>query len=526
MNKINFFLPAEICKSSIDEHGREVMEMEGIASTTDQDSDEEELNPSGYDLKPFLDNGIVNWNHRSKDNPDTVVGEPVIATITPDNKMYVKVRLYPDMEKARQVYNLGKVLEKNSSTRKLGFSIEGIPLERDPFNKKRILKAKITGLAITPTPKNKNTFASIVKGEYSEPFVEEEEDEEIEKMITTSTVAPTTEESLEGVKKQENIKKSQVYGLISKSLDTKSPEVLIKVYDFITENNMSHSVEEIEKALSTLKDSLVKNNEETIEKGESTNQVEQKEVQKIEKSEDVKEDTIEKGEQKEETEIEKSAKECWEKGMTASSLAESLIRKGYPLDLSVSTANSIISKMESERQGGTIEKMPEVSSSISKSEVSEMIEESNNKQLESFEKSLESKFDSVIETFKSIAVSSAEKIEELEKEVELQKGENEKLSKSLKEPNPRKSVTTYKERFDEENIEKSNSSTSLIDSFDMSSREGRESLCDAILEKKQESIVKGEDFDDEILKAIPSIEISGVVTNPKLLQKLRILFKD
>jgi hypothetical protein len=72
-------------------------------------------------------------------------------------------------------------MEKSKSKRRPGFSIEGIPLERDPFNKKRITKAKITNVAFTMSPVNTNSYAEIVKGQqkadYLEPVFSKEETE-------------------------------------------------------------------------------------------------------------------------------------------------------------------------------------------------------------------------------------------------------------------------------------------------------------------------------------------------------------
>ena len=59
-------------------------------------------------------------------------------------------------------------------------SIEGKALERDPMNPKRITKALITGLAITPTPVNANTSLDLVKGIQKDDYVDLKFEEEIE----------------------------------------------------------------------------------------------------------------------------------------------------------------------------------------------------------------------------------------------------------------------------------------------------------------------------------------------------------
>lgn len=167
-NNFRFFLPFEIQKSK-DENGKEVevMKVSGIASTADRDSDEEVLDPQGFDLSYFNQHGYVNWNHQAGNNPDAVIGEPTKAEIRKEG-LYVEAILYPESPTAVKVFNLAKTLEKSSDKRRLGFSIEGKVLERDSLDERYVKKAKITGLAITATPKNSKTFLDIIKGNFSD----------------------------------------------------------------------------------------------------------------------------------------------------------------------------------------------------------------------------------------------------------------------------------------------------------------------------------------------------------------------
>ncbi len=157
-----FWVPAEISKAKT-VTGKEKWVFKGIASTADEDTDGEVLVPQGFDLSYFLTDGFVNWNHQSKNNPSAIIGEPIKAEIRPEG-MYVETELYQGSEVAKGVWELGQILEKSKSGRKLGFSIEGKVLEKDPDDENKIIRAKITGLAITPSPKNKSTFADVVKG--------------------------------------------------------------------------------------------------------------------------------------------------------------------------------------------------------------------------------------------------------------------------------------------------------------------------------------------------------------------------
>ena len=88
----------------------------------------------------------------------------------------------------------------------MGFSIEGQAIERDVLNPKRVLKARITGVAITQCPKNPNTLMNIIKGEYADEFVEgqeEENEKQVDKaMMVDQNLTPHT---VEGEKKTRRV---------------------------------------------------------------------------------------------------------------------------------------------------------------------------------------------------------------------------------------------------------------------------------------------------------------------------------
>jgi len=67
---------------------------------------------------------------------------------------------------ARDLYDTVEVMKSSNSKRKLAWSVEGVPLMKDPHNPNRITKAMISHVALTFAPKNGNTYADIVKGEW------------------------------------------------------------------------------------------------------------------------------------------------------------------------------------------------------------------------------------------------------------------------------------------------------------------------------------------------------------------------
>ena len=166
-----FFLPFDINKAK-DAKGNEVMSIKGIASTIDRDSDDEVLDPNGFELDYLMNYGYLNWHHQSKGDPSAIIGEPTLANITKDG-LYIEGTLY-DNELGKKVWDLANTLKKSKNGRKLGFSIEGKVLERSPIDKKHITKARVTGVAITPSPKNSSTFLDILKGDIKD-YIEDED---------------------------------------------------------------------------------------------------------------------------------------------------------------------------------------------------------------------------------------------------------------------------------------------------------------------------------------------------------------
>lgn len=198
--KFKFWCPVEISKGK-DKDGKEVMRLGGIASTMDKDADGEFLDPSGFDISDFKKSGVVNWHHQAKNSPATIIGEPYKAEIRKDG-FYVETDLYPNSDLAKEVYALAEVLQKDSKTRRLGYSIEGTVIERDVTNPKIVKQAKITGLAITHMPKNPQTFADIIKGKGCDVDMEknEEDDVDTKKTLDTTSGRATMPASVDGYK--------------------------------------------------------------------------------------------------------------------------------------------------------------------------------------------------------------------------------------------------------------------------------------------------------------------------------------
>lgn len=188
----------------VDENGDVIVE--GIASVPKQDHQGEDLDPRGFVLNYFEKSGWIKWEHKGVNNgpaaPDQFIGEPIEARVTPDGEFYLKARIYRDSKYAPQIKQQLELLEKSQSTRRMGFSIEGQALQRDPKNPLKVLKAIIRNVVLTMNPVNDGTWVVLCKSLTSPDALEVGLDSEfsIEKAMDTGGAAAITPQSLEGVK--------------------------------------------------------------------------------------------------------------------------------------------------------------------------------------------------------------------------------------------------------------------------------------------------------------------------------------
>lgn len=162
-----FWVPMEVIKS---EKGD--MRIGGIA--TDENSEDlqgETVLLRGLDVSYLQKRGTWNWDHQK--DPGSILGEvDIVQKNLDDGTLYVEGTLYPQVEKALEVYNLMKGMEKSGSNRKLGMSLEGKVKERDGANGKIIKSAWIKNIALTYHPINQNTFVDFIKSLGDQPTYE------------------------------------------------------------------------------------------------------------------------------------------------------------------------------------------------------------------------------------------------------------------------------------------------------------------------------------------------------------------
>lgn len=536
-SKFNFFVPLEFEKSGEDEGER--VKIKGICSTDAEDSDGEVLIPSGFDFKPLLETGFLNWNHQAKNTSSAICGEPTKAEVVDDGKsLYIEGFLYPN-EEGRRVADLAKTLDAYSQTRRLGFSIEGQALERDVLNPKKILRARITGVAITQSPKNPKTLLDIVKGEYDDDFDNKEEEEEEEKegnvkkaMTANPDINP---ESVEGLDREEEVgselKKSYIYNKILTRY-TKDFEKADQIYSFINkvkekyDMNLDQNItpEVLEKAFAILDKSveLSKANEQkTLDDYDKKDEVEEqfdkgKEVEEEKPSKkepkrgskppkDEEEDEDEDNDVEEDEDIED---EDFEKAMDAEQIAKSLLKSGMKEEevvkamtnvgvnkkLAIMSCLNCVDQLDEEDiQGGKV-------TSFSKSQVND------------FEK------EDIIATSSAIATILKANTEQIDSLVKSQQVLEKKVRELSRTPNARKSVISSVgiERFEKS---QQSSGESVFDSRNPNDmRRLSEVLFDEV------SLIKSRGESDSALeKAVSDLEIAKSTDFARIAPRLRSL---
>jgi hypothetical protein len=125
----------------------------GIMSVESPDQQNETIIQAGMDFGYLLSKGWINYEHQP--GPENIIGEPIDVTPTTYQGVPATAfrgRLFLDRPRAREVWDAAVAIKKSGSTRRLGYSVEGHTLFRDPADRKRVLKSRILNLAVTAHP--------------------------------------------------------------------------------------------------------------------------------------------------------------------------------------------------------------------------------------------------------------------------------------------------------------------------------------------------------------------------------------
>lgn len=166
-DEFHFFVPLEKMEKS-EKDGQRLIQ--GIASTSHRDLQGEIVVQKGIDYDYFLKHGYINDDH--KEGPEHKVGEPLDCKLTKDG-LWIKAMLYKGKERSDYWWEHINTLERNSSRRQVGFSIQGKIQRRAGST---IVKCWLQDVAITASPVNTKTWAEIVKSLSSQKWCIHPED--------------------------------------------------------------------------------------------------------------------------------------------------------------------------------------------------------------------------------------------------------------------------------------------------------------------------------------------------------------
>ncbi len=155
-NDFKFVVPAEFSKS---DDGEWIIE--GLASTESVDRQGEKIIQAGIDLTP-IDQGKGWLNNNHLPGIENLLGTLDSYRKTPQG-LVIKGRLFKNKEKARAVYEVMSSLNKAGDKGRIGLSVEGKVLKRSANNSKVIEKCRIDKVAITISPVNTDTWATLAK---------------------------------------------------------------------------------------------------------------------------------------------------------------------------------------------------------------------------------------------------------------------------------------------------------------------------------------------------------------------------
>ncbi len=217
MKPFNFDFNVEVFSKASAAAGKD-RRIGGIVSTDHLDRQQETLLQDGLDFNHFLTKGWFNDNH-SKDT-DGVVGYPEFCELRnlPDGGQgwYVEGYLLKT-ERADRLWELANELQKTD--RRLGFSVEGSIIERDPDNPKTVRKAAVREVAITKCPVNTETSLSVLAKSLSAGHAGSGGNSGV-----PGAMAPITQESLEAqvnprprAKKKKKMRKAEAVAYLMKA---------------------------------------------------------------------------------------------------------------------------------------------------------------------------------------------------------------------------------------------------------------------------------------------------------------------
>jgi len=511
-DNFKFFLPVDIEKGT-NGKGNKVYKISGQASKQRRDSQGETMSLAGMDVSNLK---VINWNHKSKDNPDAYIGE-VHSVSFKDDEMHFKGELFPEMPMAKGCINLMKALKKRG--KQLGISIEGSVVERGSTNPQdpaygTVTKSRLTALAVTPNPINSDTYAELVEKGFTtsniwefdaetEVIMKSYENGELEKAFTAEANQDLAKEDVEGPKNKKGNEKEEKEEEDKQSLSNKvsKGDVYERIFDYFydidikkakTIYNLIEKIttmadkkeitnEEISKAFSILEGSPI---EEVVEKSEQEIEADADYAKMVSKATDI-------------------VKGMVTAGLEGEEVVDAMIEKGFGQKV---IDEAVVASKETTSAPVIVNNNEEVLKALEISNIN-----------------INKKFSAIADIYKSqseqlgeIQTENAELREDLEKSAEIITSLNDTINSFAKKPGQRRSVTKFSDKNFEGNegqaIQKSEGSSNK--GYDLSNFDQRKALVARLTEES--GINKGAGYDQELITIAQHVEIAKGVDDKSL----------
>jgi hypothetical protein len=160
----NYFVAYQPISLDIKKAKDDKVFIEGVISSEKTDASGEIIKQDGLDFSYLMSSGYLNYEHRT--GVENILGEAL--KIVPSEKEGLKATvmkgmLYKKKKIVKDILETIDAMKDAGSNRKLGFSVEGRVMARDPRNPKIITKAKVLNVSITANPCNTDADFEIVK---------------------------------------------------------------------------------------------------------------------------------------------------------------------------------------------------------------------------------------------------------------------------------------------------------------------------------------------------------------------------
>jgi len=150
-----------------------------IISTDDQDGQGDVVDQDGLETEYFTKSGKLNYEHLK--GAAGVIGYPISTervTLEGGRKATrMHGRIYLHKTLGRETYETMRAMHKSAGDRRMGCSVEGPVLKRQG---KRIVKSRVTNVALTSDPANFHARVDMVKSLTAKGYKEKEEAGEFE----------------------------------------------------------------------------------------------------------------------------------------------------------------------------------------------------------------------------------------------------------------------------------------------------------------------------------------------------------